>query len=52
MYPGAKYHAAPKVVTVPMPRVDGEPLADTDLIEWVATLLGALFPVAEPAPAS
>ncbi|QIZ99300.1 transcription-repair coupling factor [Leifsonia sp. PS1209] len=48
MYPGAKYHAAPKVVTVPMPRINGEPLDDADLISWVATLLGALFPVPEP----
>ncbi|GAB3580665.1 transcription-repair coupling factor [Leifsonia lichenia] len=48
MYPGSKYHAAPKVVTVPMPRVNGEPLDDADLIAWVATLLGALFPVPEP----
>jgi transcription-repair coupling factor (superfamily II helicase) len=51
MYPGAKYHAAPKVVMAPMPRVDGEPPADADLIAWVASLLGALFPVAEPAEA-
>ncbi len=50
MYPGSKYHAAPKVATVPLPRVNGEPLDDSALIEWVATLLGALFPVPEPTP--
>ena len=33
MYPGSKYHAAPKVATVPLPRVNGEPLDDADLIE-------------------
>lgn len=49
MYPGSKYHAAPKVAIVPLPRVDGEALDDSALIEWVATLLGALFPVPEPA---
>ncbi|WP_349864076.1 transcription-repair coupling factor [Leifsonia sp. WHRI 6310E] len=49
MYPGSKYHAAPKVAMVPLPRVNGEPVDDADLIEWVATLLGALFPVPEPA---
>jgi len=49
MYPGSKYHAAPKVAMVPLPRVNGEPIDDADLIEWVATLLGALFPVPEPA---
>ncbi|GAA0412212.1 transcription-repair coupling factor (superfamily II helicase) [Leifsonia naganoensis] len=49
MYPGSKYHAAPKVAMVPLPRVNGEPVDDAALIEWVATLLGALFPVPEPA---
>lgn len=50
MYAGAKYHAAPKVAMVPLPRVNGEAPEDADLIAWVATLLGALFPepVAEP----
>jgi transcription-repair coupling factor (superfamily II helicase) len=50
MYPGSKYHAAPKVAIVPLPRVNGEALDDADLIAWVATLLGALFPAPEPAP--
>ena len=48
MYPGSKYHAAPKVATVPLPRVNGEALPDTELITWVADLLGALFPEKEP----
>ncbi len=34
---------------MPLPRVDGEPVDDAALIEWVATLLAALFPVPEPA---
>ncbi|GAA2066510.1 transcription-repair coupling factor [Leifsonia soli] len=51
MYPGSKYHAAPKVATVPLPRVNGEALDDTSLITWVADLLGALFPEKEPAAA-
>ena len=52
MYPGSKYHAAPKVVTVPLPRVNGEAPADTELIAWVGSLLGAIFPVPEPVEAS
>ena len=51
MYPGSKYHAAPKVATVPLPRVNGEALDDAALIGWVADLLGALFPEKEPAAA-
>jgi transcription-repair coupling factor (superfamily II helicase) len=51
MYPGSKYHAAPKVATVPLPRVNGEALDDASLITWVADLLGALFPEKEPAAA-
>ncbi len=52
MYPGAKYHAAPKVATVPLPRVNGEALDDADLIAWVSSLLGAIFPVPEPVEAA
>jgi transcription-repair coupling factor (superfamily II helicase) len=45
MYPGAKYFAAANALSVPMPRINGEPLADSDLIDWAATLLAAIFPV-------
>ena len=45
MYPGARYFAQAKALSVPMPRINAEPLEDSDLIGWVATLLGALFPV-------
>ena len=45
MYPGAKYFAAASALSVPMPKVNGEPLADSDLIDWTATLLAAIFPV-------
>jgi transcription-repair coupling factor (superfamily II helicase) len=48
MYPGAKYFAAASALSVPMPRVNGEPLADSDLIDWAATLLAAIFPVPVP----
>jgi transcription-repair coupling factor (superfamily II helicase) len=44
MYPGAKYFAAANAVSVPMPRINGEALADSDLIDWTATLLAAIFP--------
>jgi transcription-repair coupling factor (superfamily II helicase) len=50
MYPGAKYFAAANALSVPMPRVNGEPLADSDLIDWAATLLAAIFPVPIPVP--
>jgi transcription-repair coupling factor (superfamily II helicase) len=36
------------VATVPLPLRDGESLDDPELIEWVSSLLGALFPA--PAP--
>jgi transcription-repair coupling factor (superfamily II helicase) len=44
MYPGAKYFAQANALSVPMPRINGEPLADSDLIDWTATLLAAIFP--------
>jgi transcription-repair coupling factor (superfamily II helicase) len=43
MYPGSKYFAANASVAVPMPRVNGEPLDDADLIAWTNTLLVAIF---------
>jgi transcription-repair coupling factor (superfamily II helicase) len=48
MYPGAKYFATANALSVPMPRINGESLADTDLIDWAATLLGAIFPAPVP----
>jgi transcription-repair coupling factor (superfamily II helicase) len=42
MYPGARYFAAPRTISVPMP----EGLGDRALIEWTFTLMGALFPEA------
>jgi transcription-repair coupling factor (superfamily II helicase) len=44
LYPGARYFAQAKALSVPMPRVNGEALADADLIGWAATLLTAIFP--------
>jgi transcription-repair coupling factor (superfamily II helicase) len=44
MYPGARYFAQANALSVPMPRVNGESLADSDLIDWTATLLAAIFP--------
>jgi transcription-repair coupling factor (superfamily II helicase) len=46
MYPGARYFAAPRTISVPMP----EGLADAALIEWTTTLMGAIFP--EPVAAA
>lgn len=52
MYPEAKLNAQAKTVVVPIPTAGGgrlagtqaEPLPDTELIAWVETLLGAIFP--------
>jgi transcription-repair coupling factor (superfamily II helicase) len=43
MYPGARYFAAPRTVSVPMP----EGLGDFALIEWTSRLMTQIFP--EPA---
>ncbi|MDO9396367.1 MAG: transcription-repair coupling factor [Herbiconiux sp.] len=53
MYPGSKYFAQTNAVSVPLPVVDGVPLADADLIAWVQNLLDAVFaPAKAPAAAS
>ncbi|MEC5183690.1 transcription-repair coupling factor (superfamily II helicase) [Cryobacterium sp. MP_3.1] len=44
MYPGAKYSAAAGSMIVPLPRLNGEPLADAALIAWTGSLLDAVFP--------
>ncbi len=49
MYPGSRIVAAQKVLLVPLPRADGEPLPDSGLIEWVRGLLDAIFPLPETA---
>ncbi|NYD71920.1 transcription-repair coupling factor (superfamily II helicase) [Herbiconiux flava] len=49
MYPGSKYFAQTNAVSVPMPVVDGHPLADAELIAWVAQLLEAIFAPAKAA---
>ncbi|MCS5731878.1 transcription-repair coupling factor [Herbiconiux moechotypicola] len=49
MYPGGKYFAQTSSVSVPLPVVDGRPVADADLIAWVQNLLDALFAPAKAA---
>ncbi|WP_434971146.1 transcription-repair coupling factor [Microbacterium sp. bgisy207] len=44
LYPAAKLLAGGEAVVVPLPKADGEPVADADLIAWVDTLLGQLWP--------
>lgn len=44
LYPAAKLLAAGDAVVVPLPRAGGEAVADADLIAWVDTLLGQLWP--------
>jgi transcription-repair coupling factor (superfamily II helicase) len=51
MYPGAKHSAQNDVILVPFPVVNGELLADADLIDWVSRLITAIFPVPEAQPA-
>ena len=50
LYPGAKYFAQAGAVSVPMPVVDGVPLADAELIKWTADLLTAIFPSPKAVP--
>ncbi len=47
MYPGSRYLAAQHAVLVPMPRINGDALADADLIGWTTQVLDAIFPVKE-----
>jgi transcription-repair coupling factor (superfamily II helicase) len=44
MYPGARYFTQNGSLTVPMPRPNGEPLGDAELIEWAGGFLTAIFP--------
>jgi transcription-repair coupling factor (superfamily II helicase) len=43
MYAGSKYFAQTNAVSVPMPVVEGTPLADAELIAWAAQLLELIF---------
>ncbi|WOF24350.1 transcription-repair coupling factor [Microbacterium betulae] len=44
LYPGAKILSGGEAMVVPLPVADGEPLADAELVAWVAQLLDAVFP--------
>jgi transcription-repair coupling factor (superfamily II helicase) len=52
LYPGAKYFAQAGALSVPLPVVDGTVLEDAALIEWVTSLLTALFPLPAEKPAA
>jgi transcription-repair coupling factor (superfamily II helicase) len=52
MYPKARLIAAQKVALVPLPEKDGATLPDAELIEWVRSLLDAIFPAQETESAS
>ncbi len=43
MFPGARYFAQTKSVSVPLPARGGIALADADLIDWTSQLLVAIF---------
>ena len=47
MYPGSKHFQQQRAISVPIKQVDGQPLADADLITWVGDLLKAIFPLPE-----
>jgi transcription-repair coupling factor (superfamily II helicase) len=47
MYPKSRIVSAQKVLLVPLPVKDGEPLPDAELVGWVQGLLDAIFPVPE-----
>lgn len=49
LYPKSKVLAGGEAMVVPLPSAGGEPLADADLIAWVAQLLDQLYPLPEPA---
>ncbi|ARC56201.1 Transcription-repair-coupling factor [Frondihabitans sp. 762G35] len=51
LFPGARYFAQTKSVTVPMPRKHGEALPDDELIAWVESLLSGIYggEIARPA---
>ena len=43
LYPGARYFAQTKSVSVPLPRIDGQGPDDATLIAWTSGLLVAIF---------
>jgi transcription-repair coupling factor (superfamily II helicase) len=52
MYPKARLVSAQKVALVPLPVRDGVTLPDAQLIDWVRSLLDAIFPLPEPEEAA
>jgi transcription-repair coupling factor (superfamily II helicase) len=52
MYPGARWFAQTKSVSVPLPRPHGEALPDGELILWVEQLLSSIFGAEAPRPAT
>jgi transcription-repair coupling factor (superfamily II helicase) len=52
MYPGARWFAQTKSVSVPLPRPHGEALPDGELILWVKQLLSSIFGAEAPRPAT
>ncbi len=43
MFPGSRYLAATATVSVPLPRLHGEPMADEELIAWTGRLLTTVY---------
>jgi transcription-repair coupling factor (superfamily II helicase) len=52
MYPGARWFAQTKSVSVPLPRPHGEALPDGELILWVEQLMSSIFGAEAPRPAT
>lgn len=51
LYPGAKILGGANAITVPLPAVNGDPLPDAALIDWLGQLLTSIFARAPQAAA-
>jgi len=47
LYPGSRHFQQQRAISVPLKQVNGQPLADAELIAWVGDLLKAIFPLPE-----
>ncbi|MFZ7088394.1 transcription-repair coupling factor [Curtobacterium sp. RRHDQ10] len=52
MYPGARWFAQQNATAIPMPRTNGEPLPDEELIVWTEGILTAIYGASVAAEAS
>jgi len=50
MYPGARYFARTATAVVPLPKRQGDPVDDDELVAWTEQLLSAIHPIAQSVP--